>query len=124
MLRTSESEAQMAGNFPLAPEIALPFRRPGDIIRFMSNDATYKVEEVGILGLNRTPCPELSAGSVGYIISGIKTVSDTRIGDTITLDDRPAPAPLPGFKEAKPVVFSSLYPMSSEDYQSLSEALE
>ncbi|MFC1824961.1 translation elongation factor 4 [Thermodesulfobacteriota bacterium] len=98
--------------------------RPSDIIRFMSNNATYKVEEVGIFRLNRTPCPQLSAGSVGYIISGIKTVSDTRIGDTITLDDRPASAPLPGFKEAKPVVFSSLYPMSSEDYQGLSEALE
>ncbi|MCK4728912.1 MAG: translation elongation factor 4, partial [Desulfobacterales bacterium] len=98
--------------------------RPGDIIRLMSNNATYKVEEVGIFRLNREPRKELSAASVGYIISGIKTVSDTRIGDTITLDSDPAPAPLPGFKEAKPVVFSSIYPVSSEDYPSLVEALE
>jgi len=98
--------------------------RPGDIIRLMSNNATYKVEEVGIFRLNLEPRKELFAASVGYIISGIKTVSDTRIGDTITLDSDPAPAPLPGFKEAKPVVFSSIYPVSSEDYPSLVEALE
>lgn len=82
--------------------------RPGDIIRLMSNNATYKVEEVGIFRLNREPRKELSTASVGYIISGIKTVSDTRIGDTVTLDSDPAPAPLPGFKKAKPVVFSSI----------------
>jgi GTP-binding protein LepA len=58
------------------------------------------------------------------MIAGIKTVSDTRIGDTITLDSRPAPAPLPGFKEVKPVVFSSLYPISSEDYETMVVALE
>jgi GTP-binding protein LepA len=98
--------------------------RPGDIIRFMYNQAAYKVEEVGIFRLNREPRNTLSAGEVGYIISGVKTVSDTRIGDTITLDARPAPAPLPGFKDVKPVVFSSLYPISSEDYQSLVESLE
>jgi GTP-binding protein LepA len=98
--------------------------RPGDIIRLMSNNATYKVEEVGIFRLNREPRKELPTASVGYIISGIKTVSDTRIGDTITLDSDPAAAPLPGFKEAKPVVFSSIYPVSSEDYPSLVEALE
>jgi GTP-binding protein LepA len=98
--------------------------RPGDIIRFMYNQAAYKVEEVGIFRLNREPRYSLSAGEVGYIISGVKTVSDTRIGDTITLDARPAPAPLPGFKDVKPVVFSSLYPISSEDYQSLVESLE
>ncbi|MDP7387052.1 MAG: GTP-binding protein, partial [Nitrospinota bacterium] len=98
--------------------------QPGDIIRFMSNNATYKVEEVGIFQLNRVPRQELSAGTVGYMISGVKTVSDIRIGDTITLDTHPAPLPLPGFKEAKPMVFSSLYAMSSEDYQGLSEALE
>ena len=98
--------------------------RPGDMLRFMSNNATYKVEEVGIFQLNRAPRQELSAGAMGYIISGIKTISDARIGDTITLEAHPAPMPLPGFKEAKPVVFSSIYPMSSEDYQSLADALE
>ncbi len=98
--------------------------RPGDIIRFMSNNSTYKVEEVGIFQLDRIPRKELSAGTVGYMISGVKTVSDTRIGDTITLDTHPASAPLAGFKEAKPMVFSSLYAMSSDDYQGLTEALE
>jgi GTP-binding protein LepA len=98
--------------------------RTGDIIRFMSNDAIYKVEEVGIFRLQREPKDALCAGEVGYIISGIKTVSDTSIGDTITLHAHPALGPLPGFKEVKPVVFSSLYPISSDDYPSIVEALE
>jgi len=98
--------------------------RPGDTIRLMSNRATYRVEEVGLFRLTREPKKELSAGEVGYIISGIKTVSDTRIGDTVTLDSHPAPEPLSGFKAAKPVVFSSIYPISTEDYQSIVEALE
>jgi GTP-binding protein LepA len=98
--------------------------RPGDIIRLMSNNAAYKVEEVGIFRLKIEPKKELSAGMVGYIIAGIKTVSDTRIGDTITLDAMPAEKPLSGFKEVKPVVFSSIYPVSYDDYLSLAEALE
>jgi GTP-binding protein LepA len=98
--------------------------KPGDIIRLMSNGATYKVEETGIFRLARESRKELVAGEVGYIISGIKTVSDTRIGDTITLDSCPAEEPLAGFKEVKPVVFSSIYPVASDDYLSLSEALE
>ena len=98
--------------------------RPGDTIRMMSNNATYRVEEVGIFRLQREQKSALCAGEVGYIISGIKTVSDTRVGDTITLDSRPTPARLAGFKEVKPVVFSSLYPISSDDYQSLVETLE
>jgi GTP-binding protein LepA len=98
--------------------------KPGDVIRLMYNKAAYKVEEVGIFHLTRQPTRELSAGMVGYVISGIKTVSDTRIGDTITLDNRPTAAPLPGFKEVKPVVFSSIYPISSDDYPSLADALE
>ena len=97
---------------------------PGDVIKLMSTGAAYKVEEAGIFHLAREPRPELTAGMVGYIISGIKTVSDTRIGDTITLDASPVEAPLPGFKEVKPVVFSSIYPVASDDYQSLLEALE
>ncbi len=98
--------------------------KPGDLIRLMYNNATYKVEEVGIFWLSRQPQKVLSAGMVGYIIAGIKTVSDTRIGDTITHQDRPAPQPLPGFKEVKPVVFASIYPVSADDYQTLIEALE
>jgi GTP-binding protein LepA len=90
----------------------------------MSHQRAYKVEEVGLFRLARETKKELTAGEVGYMIAGIKTVSDTRIGDTITLDSHPAPAPLPGFKEVKPVVFSSLYPISSEDYEALVVALE
>ena len=96
----------------------------GDLIRFMSHHRTYKVEEVGLFRLVREARKELTAGEVGYMIAGIKTVSDTRIGDTITLDSFPATSPLPGFKEVKPVVFSSLYPISSEDYEALVVALE
>jgi len=98
--------------------------RPGDAMRLMSNGRTYRVEEVGLFRLSREPRPALLAGEVGYLIAGIKTVSDTRIGDTITLDSDPAPAPLPGFKEVKPVVFSSIYPVASDDYPALVEALE
>jgi len=98
--------------------------KPGDIIHPMSMGTTYKVEEVGIFRLKLEPAKELTAGMVGYIIAGIKTVSDTRIGDTITLEANPSPEPLPGFKEVKPVVFSSIYPIASDDYQSLAEALE
>ncbi|MCP4668918.1 MAG: elongation factor 4, partial [Deltaproteobacteria bacterium] len=96
---------------------------PGDRIRFMSNGATYKVEEVGVFRLEREAKERLFAGDVGYIVAGIKTVSDTKIGDTITLDAAPAPAPLSGFKDVKPVVFSSIYPVASDDYPSLTDSL-
>ena len=90
----------------------------------MSSGATYKVEEVGVSRLKRESKKDLQTGEVGYILAGIKTVRDTRIGDTITLDTNPATAPLSGFKEVKSVVFSSLYPISTEDYTSLAESLE
>jgi len=98
--------------------------KQGDIIRLMSNRARYRVEEVGMFHLDRVPTKSISAGQVGYIIAGIKAVSDVRIGDTVTLDADPAPEPLPGFREAKPVVFSSIYPISSEDYGALTDSLE
>ncbi len=98
--------------------------RPGDQIQFMHNNAVYKVEEVGIFRLAREARPELTAGQVGYIIAGVKTVGDTRTGDTITRKDHPCAAPLPGFKEVKQVVFSSLYPISTDDYEDLVSALE
>ncbi|MGE5856790.1 MAG: translation elongation factor 4 [Syntrophaceae bacterium] len=98
--------------------------KPGDIIRFMSSGSTYKVEEVGCFGIARLRKDTLSAGDVGYIIAGVKTVADVHIGDTITHDDRPADRALPGFKEIKPVVFSSIYPISSEDYEDLAVSLE
>ena len=98
--------------------------RPGDRIVFMSNRAEYKVEEVGIFQIARIPQKQLSAGQVGYLIAGIKTVSDTRCGDTITHRKNGCEAPMPGFKEAKPVVFSSIYPVASDGYEDLAAGLE
>ncbi len=98
--------------------------KPGDTIKFMSNNAEYRVEEVGIFQIQRIPQKSLSAGEVGYMIAGIKTVSDTRCGDTITLKERPCETPKSGFKEAKPVVFSSIYPVASDGYEDLVVALE
>ena len=98
--------------------------RARDTIKFMSNDAIYKVEEVGVFQIERVPRSQLASGEVGYMIAGIKTVSDTRCGDTITLAQLPCDAPLPGFKAAKPVVFSSIYPVASDDYQDLASGLE
>ncbi len=97
---------------------------PGDEIRLLSTGSTYKVDEVGLFQIDNKPKDSLSAGEVGYIISGIKNLGDTRIGDTITLESNPITEPLPGFKVAKSVVFSSIYPMASDEYQSLREALE
>ncbi len=96
----------------------------GDRIRFMYNNAVYKVEEVGLFQIVRKPQAFLAAGQVGYMIAGIKTVSDTRCGDTITLDQRPCTQAVPGFKDAKPVVFASIYPVAADDYDELAVALE
>lgn len=98
--------------------------KPGDTIQMMSTGRTFKVEEVGAFRVVREPRDELTAGDVGYLIAGIKTVADTRIGDTITKEDNPATEAKYSFREAKPVVFSSLYPVSSDDYQDLADALE
>ena len=98
--------------------------KPGQLIKFMSNNAEYRVEEVGVFGLKRVFQKKLGAGEIGYIIAGIKTVSDTQPGDTITLVETPCPRPLPGFKEMQQVVFSSIYPISTDDYEDLASALE
>jgi len=98
--------------------------KPGDTIIFTSNQAAYRVEEVGIFQLERIPVQTLSAGQVGYIIAGIKTISDTRCGDTITHKDRPCDAPLAGFIITKSVVFSSIYPTASDEYEELAAGME
>lgn len=98
--------------------------KTGDIIRFMSNNTDYKVEQVGVFKIKYEETGVLEAGDVGYIIAGIKTVSDVSVGDTVTLASKPATSPLPGFKEVKPVVFSSIYPIDSNDYEELKEAME
>jgi GTP-binding protein LepA len=98
--------------------------KAGDTIRFMNTGSEYKVEEVGIFILKLVPGEELAAGDVGYIIAGIKTIEDVRVGDTITSVANPAAKPLPGFKAVKPVVFSSIYPMDTNEYEELKESLE
>ena len=90
----------------------------------MSSGIDYKVEQIGIFKIDYEPTGCLEAGDVGYIIAGIKTVSDVRVGDTITNADNPAAEPLAGFKEVKPVVYSSIYPMDSNDYEELKSSLE
>jgi GTP-binding protein LepA len=96
----------------------------GDRIRLMHTGKEYEVEEVGLLQLKRVKTQELVAGAVGYVIANIKTIRDIAMGDTITGAEHPASEPLPGYKEAKPVVFSSIYPISTDDYEDLSKALE
>jgi len=98
--------------------------RPGETIHLMHTGADYEVEEVGLLQLKEVPTKELEAGAVGYVIAGIKAIGDIEIGDTMTDAERPAAEPLPGYREAKPVVFASIYPMATDDYQDLSKALD
>lgn len=98
--------------------------KAGDEIRFMHSGSVYKVEEVGIFKLTLSPSSMLTTGDVGYFIAGIKTISDIRVGDTVTRSDNPASEPLPGFKEVKPVVFSSIYPVDTNDYEELCDAIE
>ncbi len=98
--------------------------KPGEQIVFMHNNAEYRVEEVGLFRFPREKQKSLSAGQVGYLVAGVKKVSDTKPGDTITHKDAPCATSLPGFKEVQQVVFSSIYPIASDDYEDLASALE
>ncbi|WP_417747014.1 translation elongation factor 4 [Rosistilla oblonga] len=98
--------------------------KPRDIIHFMHTDRDFKVDELGYNQLKLVPRQQLSAGEVGYIVAGVKSVQDIEIGDTITLADRPAAEPIPGYQPARQVVFSSVYPMSTDEYQDLTKALD
>jgi GTP-binding protein LepA len=95
----------------------------GDGICFLSTGKRYEVTEVGRLRLGLEPVEALGAGQVGYLVAGVKTVADARVGDTVAAADAPGLAPLPGFREVKSMVFSGLYPIDSQDYESLKEAL-
>lgn len=97
--------------------------KTGDEIKLMHSGAEYKVEDTGIFQLQLVSKGVLEAGDVGYFIAGIKTISDIRVGDTVTLKSDPADEPMAGFKEVKPVVFSSIYPVDSNDYEELEEAI-
>ncbi|MGT2811683.1 translation elongation factor 4 [Streptococcus minor] len=98
--------------------------KPGDTIQMMSNGKTFDVTEVGIFTPKAMGRDVLATGDVGYIAASIKTVADTRVGDTITLANNPAVAPLSGYKQMNPMVFAGLYPIESNKYNDLREALE
>jgi len=97
---------------------------PGMKIRLWSNNQVFTVEQLGILTPAPVPVEGLHAGEVGFVIANIKRVADTKIGDTITQDDRPAAEPLPGFEDIKPMVFAGLYPVEASEYESVRDALE
>ena len=96
----------------------------GDKIQLLSTKETYNADEIGILRLKPEPCNTLSAGDVGYIITGIKQSKEIKVGDTITLQENPTTEMIKGFEDVKPMVFAGIYPMDSDDYEDLRDALE
>jgi GTP-binding protein LepA len=96
---------------------------PRDRLLFMSTQAQHVAEHVGVFTPKSQPREKLSAGEVGFIVAGIKELAHAKVGDTLTHADRPAPEPLPGFKEIKPQVFAGLYPVESNQYEALRDAL-
>ncbi len=98
--------------------------RKGDRVRLMASEKEYEIDELGVLSPHQIQVEELHAGEVGYLAAAIKTVEDARVGDTITLANNPAAEPLPGYTEAKPMVFCGLFPTDSDQYADLKDALE
>ena len=97
--------------------------RLGDRVIFMATGKEYEVTQLGVITPFRRECDELKRGDVGFVCASIKTIGHTRIGDTVTLAEHPADQPLPGYAEAKPMVFSGIYPVDSEQYEELKESL-
>ena len=98
--------------------------KKNDFVKFVSTEKEYHADEVGVLKLDMVPCNEISAGNVGYIISGIKTSKEVKVGDTITHVDNPCDTAIDGFQEVKPMVFAGVYPIETEDYENLRASLE
>jgi GTP-binding protein LepA len=98
--------------------------RKGDRVRLMASGKEYEIDELGVLSPNQVRVNELHAGEVGYLAAAIKAVEDARVGDTITLATTPASEALPGYAEAKPMVFCGLFPTDADDFENLREALE
>ncbi len=98
--------------------------KTGDYIRFFASNMSYEVSEVGVFRMHRQRTDQLASGEVGYIIGGVKDISKVKVGDTITLRDSPAHEPLPGYRVVKPMVFSGMYPVDSDDYENLRSSLE
>ncbi len=98
--------------------------KTGDFVKFVSTEKEYLADEIGILRLDMSPQKSLSAGNVGYIISGIKTSREVKVGDTITHVDRPCSEAIAGFEEVKPMVFAGVYPIETEDFEDLRASIE
>ena len=98
--------------------------RSGDKVKFVATGKEYEADEIGVLKLDMVPRKELRTGDVGYIISGIKTSKDVKVGDTITHQLRPCESSIDGFEEVKPMVFAGIYPIDSEDFENLRASLE
>lgn len=98
--------------------------RKNDFVKFVATGKEYNADEIGVLKLDMQPCDQLSAGNVGYIISGIKTSREVKVGDTITHVDRPCSEAIDGFEEVKPMVFAGVYPIETEDFENLRSSLE
>ncbi len=98
--------------------------RPGMQIKFFTTGKVFEVDEVGVLRLRREPVDQLGVGEVGYCIAGIKDVKDTRVGDTITDAKNPAPEPLPGYRDVKPMVYAGMFPTNNEEFEELRNALD
>src|SRR6202022_196692 len=93
-------------------------------IQMMQTGKSFEVDEVGIFRPEREPVDDLSAGEAGYLIANIRNVRDSRVGDTVTDEARPAAAPLPGYRHVTPMVFAGLFPTDTEHYQQLKDPLE
>jgi GTP-binding protein LepA len=98
--------------------------KKGEKVKFMSTKKEYLAEEIGALKLHKDPKQEMSAGEVGYIISGIKDAKEVKVGDTITSFNNPANTPIKGFEEVKPMVFAGIYPVDTEDFEELRNSME
>ena len=98
--------------------------KKGDKVRFFASDKVFLADEIGVMGMKRQPKNLLESGDVGYLICSIKDVKDAKVGDTVTLADAPAKERLMGYKEVKPMVFSGLYPINSNEFEDLRESLE
>ena len=98
--------------------------KKGDKVKFMSNGREYYADEIGVLGLDLMPRTEVKAGDVGYIISGIKTASEVKVGDTITTMANPCTDAVKGFEDVKPMVFAGVYPVDTDEYEELRASME
>ena len=98
--------------------------KKGDKVKFVATGKTYDADEIGILGLEQKPQQEISAGNVGYLISGIKVAKEVKVGDTITHVDRPTQEMIKGFEDVKPMVFAGIYPVETTDYEELRASME